>query len=78
MQQALVGVLEKWKTSLDREGSIGAILMDLSKVFDCIRHELFSAKLDAYGFSRESLCLIYSFLDNRHQSVKINESFSTY
>ena len=35
-------------------------------------------RLDAYGFSRESLCLIYSFLDNRHQRVKINGSFNTY
>jgi len=35
------------------------------------------AKLDAQGCSRESLCLIYSFLDNRHQKVKIDGPFST-
>ena len=77
-QHALVRVLEKWKSSLDSGENIGAILMDLPKAFDCIRHDLLLAKLDAYGFSHESLCLIYSFLDNRHKRVKINGSFSTY
>ena len=60
-QYAIVRVLEKWKSSLDNGENIGAILMDLSKAFDCIRHDLLLAKLDAYGFSLESKCLIYSF-----------------
>ena len=71
-------MLEKWKTSLDNGENIGAILMDLSKAFDCIRHDLLLAKLNAYGFSREALRLVNSFLENRHQRVKINGSFSAY
>ena len=77
-QHALVRMLEKWKTSLDNRENVGAILMDLSKAFDCIKHDLLSAKLDAYGFSREALRLFNSFLENRRQRVKINGSFSTY
>ena len=77
-QHALVRMLEKWKTSLDNGANIGAILMDLSKAFDCIKHDLLLAKLSAYGFSREALRLVNSFLENRHQRVKINGSFSAY
>ena len=29
-----------------------------------------------YGFSREALLLVYSYLENRQQRVKINGSFS--
>ena len=67
-QHALVRMLEKWKTSLDNGENIGAMLMDLSKAFDCIKHDLLLEKLDADGFSREVLHLI----------GKINGSFSTY
>ena len=77
-QHALVRMLEKWKASLDNGANIGAILMDLSKAFDCIKHDLLLAKLSAYGFSREALLLVNSFLENRHQSVKINVSFSAH
>ena len=43
-------MIEKWKKCLDGKGFAGAILMDLSKAFDTINHELLIAKLEAYGF----------------------------
>ena len=49
--------------------------MDLSKAL-CIRHDLFIAKLHAYGFSSEALTLINNYLTNRQQRVKVNGSFS--
>ena len=39
--------------------------MDLSKAFDTLNHDLLIAKLHAYGFSKESLRLIKSYLTNR-------------
>ena len=77
-QHALIRMLEKWKMGLDNGESIGAIFMDLSKAFDCIKHYLLLAKLHAYGFNREALSLIHSFLENRQQRVKINGSFSKF
>ena len=76
-QHALISLLEKWKITLDKKGYAGAVLMDLSKAFDCINHELMIAKLEAYGFSREANALIYSYLKNRFQRTRINTSFSS-
>ena len=77
-QHAIISMLEKWRKSLDNKGYAGAVLMDLSKAFDCMNHELLLAKLDAYGFGKNSIQLIHSYLNNRWQRVKINNSFSSW
>ena len=48
----------------------GAVLMD--NAFYTINHELLIAKLHVYGFSKEALTLIASYLSDRWQHVKIN------
>ena len=52
--------------------------MDLSKSFDTINHELLTAKLQAYGFSKDALKLIFSYMSDRWQRTKINKSFSSW
>ena len=52
--------------------------MVLSKAFDCIRNDLLSAKLLAYGFSFTALILINDYLTNRQQRAKVNGSFSSW
>ena len=76
VQHALISMLEKWKKSLDNKGYAGAVLMDLSKAFDCVNHELLLAKLSAYGFSRDALVTIKDYLTNRWQRTKSNTAFS--
>ena len=77
-QHALVALLEKWKSSLEKNGFAGAVLMELSKAFDCLNHDLLLAKLYAYGCSKDSLTVIRSYLKNRWQRTKVNISFSTW
>ena len=61
---------------MDNNFVVGAVLTDLSKAFDCIPHDLIIAKLSAYNFIDEALSYIYSYLTNRRQCVRINNTHS--
>ena len=67
--------MKKRKIVLDSKGYGGAALMDLSKAFDTINHDLPIAKLHAYRFS---LKLTKSYLSNRWQRTKANLSFRSW
>ena len=70
--------IESWKKFRDKKGYAAAVLMDLSKAFDTINHELLVAKLHAYGVTGPSLRLLMSYLSNRHQRTKVNDMYSTW
>ena len=61
---------------LDISGTIGTILMDFLKAYDCIPHDLLIAKLEASGLNRKALKIIYSYLKKRMQRVKTCFIFS--
>ena len=71
-QYALTAMIEKWKEHLGKKGNIaGAIMMDLSKAFDTLNHELLIAKLEAYGFDKSALAIILSYLSDRWQRTEL-------
>ena len=61
---------------MDNNFVVGVVLTDLSKAFDCIPRDLLIAKLSAYNFSDEALSYTYSYLTNRRQCVRINNTHS--
>ena len=73
-QSCLVAMIEKFKKPLDQVGQYTTLLEDLSKAFDCLRHDPIIAKLHAYGFDKASSRLTHSYLTGRYQRVKINNS----
>ena len=70
-ETVLIRLIEDWKALLDQHQVIGAMLLDLSKAFDCLPHRLMIAKLKSYGFDDKSCGLIHSYLLNRKQRVKM-------
>ena len=77
-QHALLNMIENWKSNLNKGNKIGAIFMDLSKVFDTLDHSLLIAKLEAYGFDSLSLGFMKNCLTNRKQRYMVGNCFSVW
>ena len=68
-QQELVCLTEEWREGIDKDCVVGTLLMNLSKTFDCIPHNLIIAKMAAYGLNFNYLKLILSYLQGRQQRL---------
>ena len=71
-QHVLLRVVEDWKLALDNRKHVAAMLMDLSKAFDSLPHELIIAKLKAYGMKEEGCAFVWAYLSKRKQRVKLS------
>ena len=63
---------------IDKSFFARAVLVDLSKAFDCIPNDLLIKKLNAYGFDKTSLWFFYSYLKRREQCVNLNNIQTTF
>ena len=68
-------ITEIWKKASDEKKTFGALLIGLSKAFDCICHELSIAKMEAYRLSKNAIKLIRDYLSRRKQRVRIGSSY---
>ena len=57
-QHALFKLLQTWQKGLDSSGFIGTILINLSKAYDRLPHDLLITKLGTYGLDRSSVRLV--------------------
>ena len=53
-------------------------MADLSKAFDCVDHNLLIATLDAYGFEKQSIDFLHSYLTKRKQRTKVDSAYSSW
>ena len=77
-RHCLLFMLENLRRYPDKGFKTGILLTDLSKAFDSISHDLLLAKLNAYGFNKNSLNLINDYLTGRRQRTKIRDRFSSW
>ena len=69
-KHALLNMTENWKSNLNKGNKIGAIFIDLSKVFNTLVHSLLTAKLDSL-----SLEFMKNYLTNRKQRSKVGNCY---
>ena len=74
----IIAMIEKWRSNLNQVGICRALFTDVSEAFDCLLHDSLLAKLEAYGFTYESLNLIHRYLTHRKQRTKITSSYSSF
>ena len=77
-QSTLLRLLENWRKALEDPKYVGAILMDLSKAFDCLPHGLLIAKLKAYRLSEAAVKLLDSYLEDRSQQIRLGTHTSSW
>ena len=66
---ALIDLVDKIGSSLDRSEHTIGIFLDLSKAFDTIDHTILLRKLNRCGVRGRALDWFRSYLDNRQQYV---------
>lgn len=75
-EDALVLAVNRWLVAKSDSKVTGVIMVDLSKAFDRVCHDLLLAQLFSLGITGNALRWFESYLSNRHQQVKIGTKFS--
>lgn len=63
-------MFETWKKATDNNNSLGALLNDLLKPFDCLSHNLLILRLKAHGLDLASLNILQVYFTNRKHRTK--------
>ena len=62
--------------AIDQKNVTAVILLDISKAFDSINHNILLAKLEDVGVSSTCLAWFKSYLSERYQAVRVNSTLS--
>jgi hypothetical protein len=73
---AVDSLVDKLLQSMENGYSAQVTLCDLSKAFDCVRHDILLSKLEFYGLHGKELAIFKSYLEKRKQVVDLRGSFS--
>ena len=75
--------LEWWRdtsdrilTATDQKKTSAVVLLDMSKAFDSVNHDILLKKLQDIGLSPSAILWFKSYLSNRYQAVLINTALS--
>ena len=69
---ALLQMQDLWLDALERKEISAVVMCDMSSAFDVVNHELLLGKLELFGFQRNILDWLRSYLSERKQRVVID------
>ncbi len=75
-QYSLTKLCEEMRQVMDCNEVVALIIMDLSKAFHCLPHDLMAAKLITYGMSYYAVKVLISYRRHRKQRVTIGSDTS--
>ena len=74
----LLWCLQDWYTAYFEKNPQYVVYTDITKAFDSVSHSKLLTVLTSYGFNPEFLSWIQNFLSDRSQSVKLNNTYSSF
>ena len=75
-ETSLIHTTEAILGGIDEKKLTAVVLLDMSKVFDSIKHDILLQKLQDVGISSFGVTWFNSYLSQRHQIVRINMELS--
>ena len=74
---ALLQMLDVWGEAFEDKDISAVLMLDMSAAFDLVDHDLLVKKLALYGFEKNSLSWVTSYLSNRSQQVYVDGALSS-
>ena len=74
-QYCLLAMTKRMKEARDNNKVCVAVLIDLSKAFDCLLYDLLIAKLHAFGFDLKAFRVVHAYLNDRIQVTKVDSFY---
>ena len=71
-KDAIANLTDYIYKNLDSDNCTTAVMLDFSKAFDTVQHNILLNKLELYGVRGKPLKLIKNYITNRYQYVKLN------
>ncbi len=72
----MVSMVDGWRKEVDKNKLVGTIMLDLSKAFDTVNHDILLRKMEAYGVRGRELQWFQDYLSGRRQRVCVGKEKS--